>query len=164
MSLANQRLLVLASVALLSLVGTPWPKSRAGGPSDALIIVSGRSFPGTNVAYADLKSAFRGQRVLVSGQVLIPIHHPRDSGHRIAFDRIVLGLGPEAVGRFWVDMRIRDQAQPPATVSSPQLALRIAAVVQGAISYTPEIAVLPTHKVLTVDGKKATDFDYPVRQ
>jgi hypothetical protein len=151
------------SAALLAWLWLPWPKSHAAAPLDTLLIVTGRSFPGIDIAYADLRSAYRGRRVKVAGKTLIPINHPRDSLHRTAFDRIVLGLGPEAIARFWVDMRIRDQAMPPTTASTPQLALRMAAVLPGAVSYATEIAVLPTHKVLTVDGKKATDYGYPIR-
>jgi hypothetical protein len=163
MSLVKQRLFGFLSALLLAGLALPWPKSSALGSSDALLIVTGRSFPADDITYAALKRAFRGQRVQLAGKPLNPINHPRDTQHRIAFDRTVLGLGPESVGRFWVDMRIRDQAIPPTTASTPQIAIRMAAVLPGAVTYAPEIAVLPSLKVLTVDGKRASDYGYPIR-
>lgn len=164
MSRARRQVWLCAPLWLaLWLVPSPWSTSHALAPSAVLLLVAGRGFPGDDISYAALKRAFRGQRVMVAGQPVVPIHHPRESLHRVAFDRMVLGLGPEAVGRFWVDMRLRDEGAPPATASSPQLALRMAAVLPGAVSYAPEIAVLPSHKVLTIDGKRPSDYDYPLK-
>ena len=128
-----------------------------------LVAVVGAAFPVDDISYADLRSVFRGQPIKLRGSTLIPINHPLESRLRVLFDEIVLGLSPESVGSFWVDMRIRDQGTPPTTASTPQLALRMAAALPGAVSYATEIAVLPMHKVLTVDGKKATDYGYPIK-
>lgn len=131
----------------------------------ALLIVTGMAFPANDISFSALKSSFRGQRVEVAGKALVPVNHPLESPLRVAFDRAVLGLEPAAVGPFWVDMRIRDQGRPPTTASTPELAVRIAAALAGAITYTTPSAIpgkLPV-KVLTIDGKSAGQPGYPLK-
>jgi len=129
----------------------------AGEP---LVIVAGRAFPGTDISFVDLKSAFGGQPIKVGGTALIPINQPLGAPARVVFDRATLGLEPDAVGRFWVDMRIRDQGKPPVTATTTDLAVRVVAALPGAISYATSSSVLPTVKVLTVDGKSVGQHGY----
>src|SRR5262245_3930625 len=113
----------------------PFRAVRATEPGEALILVVGTSFPIQDVSFASVKSAFRGQRIQVGDRTLIPINHPLNTPTRIGFDRLTLGLEPAAVGRFWIDMRIRDQGRPPTTATTPELALRIVGALKGAITY-----------------------------
>ena len=127
---------------------------------EPLVVVAGRAFPSTDISFADLKSAFAGQPVKIRGTPIIPINHPLGTPTRVEFDHTTLGLEPDAVGRYWVDMRIRDQGKPPVTATTTNLAIRVVAALAGAISYTTRSNVLPTVKVLTVDGKSAGDRGY----
>jgi hypothetical protein len=148
-------------LSLLALV--PFDTVRATQSRDALIIVVGTNFPIEDISFASVKSAFRGQRIQIGDRTLIPINHPLGTPTRIGFDRLTLGLEPAAVGRFWIDMRIRDQGRPPTTATSPELALRIAGALKGAITYAlPGTALdkLPI-KALTVDNKAAGQPGYP---
>jgi hypothetical protein len=151
---------VLVFLTSMSIVSAP-----VRGAEEALIIVAGPAFPATDVSYASLKSAFRGQRISIGGKVIIPINHPLETPLRVRFDRIALGLEPQAVGGFWIDQRIRDQGRPPTTASTPELALKIVAVLAGAVTYTTKSALTGRSpvKVLTIDGASAGQLGYPLQ-
>jgi hypothetical protein len=134
-----------------------------GAAAEPLLVVAGLTFPGTDISFANLKSTFRGQAISVGGKHVIPINHPLDAPLRISFDRSVLGLEPAAVGRFWVDMRIRDEGKPPTMAASPALAQRIAATLPGAITYADKALLNAKLKVLTVDGKAAGSAGYALK-
>jgi hypothetical protein len=158
-----RRLSVLAWM-LGSLALVPLEAVRATEPQDTLLLVAGSSFPVDDISFSSVKSAFRGQRIQINGQSVIPINHPLNSPARVSFDRITLGLEPTAVGRFWIDMRIRDQGRPPTIAKTSELALRIAEALRGAITYAaPSTTVSRLRiKVLTVEGKSAGQPGYPL--
>ncbi|HET8933885.1 MAG TPA: hypothetical protein VFN67_10610 [Polyangiales bacterium] len=143
-----------------------FPLGRAGASTDTdvLIVVAGLKFPGTNISYAALKSAYRGQRTRIEGYTVIPVNHPLNTPARVAFDRVALGLEPAAVGPFWIDMRIRDQGRPPITATTPELALRVVAALAGAITYTTQSTALENLalKVLTVNDTAPGQRGYPL--
>jgi len=60
-----------------------------------------------------------------------------DDKIRVAFDRAVLRMEPENVGRFWIDQRIRGGAKPPRYVPDPALVVRLVERLPGAIGYVP---------------------------
>ena len=151
--------LALWSLALLRI--SPSPATAAAEP---LLVVAGLTFPAADITFANLKSAFRGQAITIGGKHVIPINHPLDAPMRIAFDHMVLGLEPAAVGRFWVDMRIRDEGKPPTTASSSELAQRIAASLPGAVTYAEKSLLNAKLKVLTVDGKAAGQAGYALHR
>jgi hypothetical protein len=161
--MTHRKLYVLAWM-LGSLSLLPFDRVAADGAREALVVIVGQAFPGDTISFAALKSAFRGQRIEVGGKAVIPINHPLETPTRVAFDRIALGLEPAAVGRFWVDLRIRDQGRPPTAASTPELALRIAAALAGAITYASQSASITKWplKVLKVDAKTAGQPGYPL--
>jgi hypothetical protein len=149
------------ALLLLSLCCVRLPySSSARAAQPALLVIAGLSFPGTDIKLSDLKSAFRGQRIMLGSKPLIPINHPLESPVRVRFDRKVLGLEPSAVGRFWVDQRIRDEGKPPTTAGTPELAVRVVAALFGTVSYATQDMLNPKIKVLTVDGKSAAQPGY----
>lgn len=154
------KLHVLAS-ALVFLTSMSIVSAPVRGAEEALIIVAGPTFPANDISFASLKSAFRGQRISIGGKVVIPINHPLETPQRVRFDRVALGLEPQAVGGFWIDQRIRDQGRPPTTASTPELALKIVGVLAGAITYATR-AQLGTRalKVLTIDAVPAGQRGY----
>ncbi len=95
-----------------------------------------------------------------SGRALIPLNHPPRSGARAGFDRIVLGLTPEEVGRFWIDRRLRGLAGPPRSLDSIPLLLRLIQRFPGAISYARSPLPLEGLRVLRVNGKRPEDPGY----
>jgi len=136
---------------------------RAGAEDEALLVIVGTSFPAKDVSFAVLKEAFRGRAASLEGKRLIPVNHPNDSPPRVLFDKLVLRLKPAEVGRFWVDVKIRDDGKPPTTAGTSELAVRIVASLPSSISYAPRSLLNPKVKVLTIDGKSATDADYPLK-
>jgi hypothetical protein len=154
---------MLLTLLVSVLLARPVPAQLRAAP-DPLLVVVGLTFPGSEISLQDLKGAFRGQLVSASGVRLIPINHALGSPLRVAFDRLVLGLKPAEVGRFWIDQRIRDTGKPPTTAPSVDLALRAAATLRGAITYARRSQLLPRLKVLRVDGKAAGDAEYPLAE
>ena len=137
------------------------PAARAA--SEPLLLVVGLAFPVTDVSLTDVKSVFRGRVVTLGGRRLIPINHPPGTGMREAFDLTVLGLRPAEVSRFWVDQRIRDAGRPPTSVPTPEMAIRVAATLPGAITYGSKDMLNPKVKILTVDGKLPGTAGYPLQ-
>jgi hypothetical protein len=156
-TLSSLALLLVALWAFL-----PKSPSPARAATEPLLVVAGLTFPAQDVRLADLKSAFRGTATLVAGKRLIPVNHTLETPLRIEFDRVVLGLEPAAVGRFWVDRRIRDEGSPPTTVA-PEMAVRVAASLPGAVTYATKAMLNPKLKVLSVEGKHASQPGYPLR-
>jgi hypothetical protein len=140
---------------------SPLPLHRAraaAGP--ALVVVIGAATGVKDITTAALRRAFMGYPTDAGGKRLIPINHPTGSPNRVLFDKVMLGLSPEEVGRFWVDRRIRDESPPPKTVPSPDLAVRVAASLPFAITYISPDLVNDKVAVLTIDGKSPKDGSY----
>jgi hypothetical protein len=136
------------------------PGTRAEAAHPLLVVIS--SATGIkDISAALLRRAFQGYPAeYASGKKLVPLNHPTGTVERHRFDRAVLGLAPEEVGPFWVDQRIRGTAQPPRTVPSPELAVRVVLSFAGAITYAGPELLKPGLNVLTIDGKTATDKQY----
>lgn len=136
------------------------PRTEAAGKP--LIVVVAASSTVKDVSMGELRRAFLGEAVTVGGKRLIAINHPLDTPARTQFDRIVFSLKPEEVGRFWVDRSIRGQSPPPKTVQSPELAVRIAMSLPGAITYTTPDNLTDKLRAVTIDGKAAGASGYPL--
>jgi hypothetical protein len=133
---------------------------HAQGQRPLLVVVA--SMAGiADISSAMLRRAFQGYPAEYrSGKRFLPLNHPIGTTERTRFDRAVLGLGPDEIGRFWVDQRIRGAALPPRTLASADLAVRVVASFPGAITYTDPGLVVAGVKVLTIDGKTDSDPDY----
>ncbi len=150
---------------LLVLALTPMFGRGARAAGKPLVVIVGASVPLKDISLALLRRAFLGEAAeYTSGKRLIPINHPPATPMRDQFDKVVLGLKPEEVGRFWIDRRIRDQPPPPKTVPSVELAVRIVMSLPGAISYVTQDMVNDKVHVLTIDGKAAGQPGYVLQQ
>lgn len=146
-------LMVMGSVAL--------PMARPVRAASPLVVIVASTLPISDIDTGLLRRAFQGEAAeYASGKRLIPINHPQNTPARDQFDLAVLGLKPDAVGRFWVDRRIRDQPGPPKTVPSIELALRLVMSLPGAITYVTPDLVNPKVKTLSVDGKNPGQGGY----
>lgn len=128
--------------------------------SEPLVVVAAVGFPANDISLAALKLAFRGQIAQVNGKRVIPINHAVGTEMRIEFDRVVLDLEPSAVGRYWVDRRIRDEGVPPKSIPTAELAVRVVAAVPAAITYARKSLLNPKVKALSIDGKSAGEPGY----
>ncbi|HEY6876674.1 MAG TPA: hypothetical protein VI299_01595 [Polyangiales bacterium] len=150
-------------ILTLLFLAIAWPHSQdARAAGKPMLVVVAAANPIKDIEMSALRRAFEGAVAEVGGKRLIPINHPAGTPLRNAFDKQVLGLAPEEVGKFWIERRIRDEGSPPKTVPSPDLAVRIAGSLPGAITYCTQELVNPTVKVLTIGGKAPGTAGYPL--
>jgi hypothetical protein len=147
------------ALAALVLAGAPHGAVDAQGTGHLAVVVSA-SAPFQELSTAELRRVFLGQTVEKGGVKLIPLNHPIKGAHRTRFDRAVLRMSPDEVGRYWVAERIRGARSAPKSVSSSALLLKVVAKIPGAISYVPASEVRPGVKVVRIDGKLPGDSGY----
>jgi hypothetical protein len=139
---------------------------RAGvaraAPSVRLQIVAAKNSALRDISFPDLRQLYRGKHIPISGLRVIPFNHPAGTPDRVGFDRVVLGMSPEEVGRFWVDQKIRGGDPPPRTIDSVALLLRVVAALDGSIAYVREGFLTSELKLLTIEGKMPSDSGYPL--
>ena len=132
-------------------------------PAPFAIVVAANS-PLTNISMYDLKHLYMGEFVTgPDGKRLIPLNQSAQSVDRLAFDATVLGMSADQGAAYWIDRRIRGQSGSPRAVDSSDLAQRIVARFDGAITYVRLSAVRPDVKIVRVDGNLPTDPTYRVR-
>ena len=153
-------LLSVVTAALLVLAPRPL---RAGNDIALAVIVSPESKL-TNISVADLRRVFESERLTdPDGVKLIALNHPPKTVDRVGFDQVVLGMDPEAVGRFWIDRKIRGGSGPPRTVESLATLRRVVEKLPGAIGYIRPAQLSNEVRAIRVDGKLPEDPGYPVR-
>lgn len=156
-------LLVLVSaiaVALLALA----PRQVRAGSDLALAVIVAPTNKLTNISVADLRRVFQSERLTdPDGNRLIALNHPPKTVDRVGFDEVVMGMDPEAVGRFWIDRKIRGGSGPPRTVESLATLRRVVEKLPGAIGYIRPAQLSNEVRAIRVDGKLPEDPGYPVR-
>jgi ABC-type phosphate transport system substrate-binding protein len=90
------------------------------------------------LSVAEIAAIFKTSRRHWSGSKrIVALNLPARNPDRVLFDRVVLGLDPDAVVRFWIDRKIRGGEPPPRSVPEPEIVLRIVQQVENAIGYVP---------------------------
>lgn len=135
--------------------------ARADG-NTRLQLITAKNNAIRDLDLGDLRAAYRGKKVTVAGLKLVPFNHPPGAPDRIAFDRIVLGMTPEEVGRYWIDQRIRGGDAPPRTIDSVSLLVRVIGALPGALAYVREGFTSPELKVVSLEGRLPGDPRYPL--
>jgi hypothetical protein len=137
----------IALVALL--VAALAAPVRASTSLELAVIVHARTRVAAMSA-VEIETVFtRTQTRWDDGTPIVPINTSPGSESRVLFDQAVLRLEPEAVGRFWIDRRIRGLGLPPRHVSDPATIARVVEKLEGAIGYVPEeLARHGKHKVV----------------
>jgi hypothetical protein len=118
--------------------------ANAAPPSPAatlsLDVFVHRSSTVTQLSAHELEALFtRTQTRWDDGSPVIPLSFAAGADARVLFDRVVLRLGPDEVGRFWLDRRIRGLGLPPRQVPSATLMQQVVANLPGAIGYAPSL-------------------------
>jgi hypothetical protein len=153
-------LLVSITLALLALT----PRPVHANNEVALAVIVSPSSKVTNISIADLRRVFQSERLTdPDGNRLIALNHPPKTVDRVGFDRVVLGMDPEGVGRFWIDRKIRGGSGPPRTVESLATLRRVVEKLPGAIGYLRPSQLSNEVRAIRVDGKLPEDPSYPVR-
>lgn len=151
------RFLLVLPILLFSLGASAFAEERA------LAVFVSDSSPLKDISKADLRRVFSGEPVEAGGVRLIPLNLPPQTNERKAFDSAVLGLSPEEMPKYWIDRRIRALGMPPKTAPTPEVLLKAARFLPGAVVYAP-LASLPVGlRVLTIDGKAPSDPGYVLK-
>ena len=150
-------------VALSVGAGVRAPSAAAPPAGTELVVVVGAQSALRDISRSTLRRAFLGEVTEDHDARLVPLNQPPGAPARVAFDRALLGLEPDAIARFWIDQRIRGQGSAPRAIPTVSLLLRVLAQLPGGISYLRR-SDLPAGatgvKVLTVDGKKPGESGY----
>ena len=134
---------------------------RAAGdpkPKRTLVVVVAKTSKVTSLSRTELRRCFTGESVEVGDQRLAPFNYSPGMAERVAFDRAILDMSSDEVGRFWVDRKIRGQSQPPRAVGSAMYIQKLVARFPGAIGYLPSDQITPDLKVIPIDGVKSIDW------
>jgi hypothetical protein len=154
-------LIALSSPALILAFGALVPAQAE--PANVLVIVTQKSSGLDNLTLRELKRLYQSEQVNgPDGAALIPLNRPLGSPARVAFDKLVLKMGPDDVGRYWVDRKIRGQTGAPKAVPSLELLRKAVASIAGTLTFLNAAEVTADLKVVSVDSKRPTDGGYPL--
>jgi hypothetical protein len=127
-----------AMVGTLALLCSLLLQRGAAQQIEELAVIVHPAVPVAALGQADLASVFTGVRkTWPDGSRVVPFNLAARSDFRVAFDRAVLGLGPDEIARMWIDKRIRGEGTPPRQIGKPELARAVVAATRGGISYVP---------------------------
>jgi len=138
------RIVVLVTVLLASGV--------AEGEPRPLVVVVAKGSTVKNLTRTELKRCFTSSPVVIDGERLVPFNYPPGTAERVAFDRLILGMSPEEVGRFWVDRKIRGESAAPRALPSVLHVVKIVAKFPAAVSYIPADQVTADLVIVAIDG------------
>lgn len=123
--------------------------SLAAEPAEPLLVIVNAASPIQKLSNYELEAIFtRTQTRWSDGSPVYPFSYPAGSAERETFDRVVLRLSSEQVGRFWLDRRIRGLGLPPKQVPTPVLMVQIVANLPGAIGYFAGTRARPGVRVI----------------
>jgi hypothetical protein len=121
----------------------------AAAGDDELAVVVHPATPCERLDAVALEALFTSsQRAWSDGRSVVALNYPPEDPRRVQFDRVVLHMTPEQVGRYWVDQRVRGGTRAPRQVPDPLLALRLVARLPGAVAYVPAALVDDTVRVV----------------
>jgi hypothetical protein len=158
----SRRAWLRASGSLLVAAAAADAGIALAAPSVRLQLITAKSNPLRNVTFPELRQLYHGKRISLAGLKVLPFNHPPGTPDRTGFDRLVLGMGPEEVARYWIDQRVRGGDTPPRTVDSVALLLRVIATLNGSFGYVREGFMSPDLKVVSLEGKLPSDAGYPL--
>lgn len=134
----------------------------ANADSKKLVVVVAKGSSVTNVSRSDLKRCFTGETVSAGDRPLVPFNAAPNTPERSGFDKAVLGMSPDEVGRFWVDRKVRGQSAAPRSLPSSAHIAKVAAKFPGAIGYLPADQMTSDIQAVAIDGVPYTDPRYDI--
>lgn len=163
----TQRIICFGLFALFLLAFSVPPKQSASAQGNRPIcVIVAASLGASDIPLRTLRHAYEAYPTDFSGARLVPFNLALGTPARTIFDKALLGLSPEKVPLYWIDRKIRQSTDPPRSLPSPELLLRVVASLKGGIGYLEaDPATIPNAlRVLSVDGRRPTDSDYPLAQ
>ena len=134
----------------------------AGADGKKLVVVVAKGSSVTNLSRDDLKRCFLGEPVSAGDKPLVPFNLAPGTPERSGFDKAVLGMSPDEVGRYWVDRKVRGQSAAPRSLPSAAHVAKVAAKFPGAIGYLPADQMTSDIQAVSVDGVPYTDARYSI--
>ena len=128
------------------LVGIAWwfasfgsSGTRQASAATGVLVVVHPDNPVKSIDRAELNKVFlTKKRNWPSGDAIEALNLPADDATRQTFDRLVHGMSPDEVARYWVDRKIRGGAAPPQKVSNSAAVLAIVSTRKLAVGYVAE--------------------------
>ena len=151
--------IAIASI-VIALCMVSGARAHADGKKLVVVVAKGSSL--SNISRDDLKRCFLGEPVSGGGKTLVPFNAANNTPERTGFDKAVLGMSPEEVGRFWVDRKVRGQSGAPRSLPSPAHMAKVAAKFPGAIGYLTPDQLTADVQAVQVDGVPYTDARYNI--
>ena len=145
---------ILALCALLAFAGS----AQADHKKLVVVVAKGSSL--TSISRSDLKHCFMGDSTSAGGKTLVPFNAEPKTAARAGFDRGVLGMSPDEVGRYWVDRKVRGQSGAPRSLPSLIHVQKVVAKFPNAISYLPADQLTADVQAVKVDGVAYTEGGY----
>jgi hypothetical protein len=136
--------------------------SAARADGKKLVVVVARGSQVTNISRSDLKRCFTGERVSMADKTLVPFNAAPNTADRAGFDKAVLGMSPDEVGRFWIDRKVRGQGAAPRSLPTVPHVAKVAAKFPNAIGYLEADQLTSEIQAVTVDGVAYTDARYNI--
>ncbi len=110
-------IIALAVIAALS-VGTSLTRSTSAAAPEILVVVN-KSCSVSSLNKAQLNALFRSRTSeFPGGSPASVVNLPQDNPLRRDFDQAVLGMNPDEVQRYWIDVKIRSGTTPPRKMGS----------------------------------------------
>lgn len=139
----------LITWSLLSLAPV---SAEATATRKPLVVIVAAGSKLRDISHALLRRIFLGEPTAHQGVRWVPFNYVPDDPLRISFDERAFDMSQEAIGRYWVDRRIRGQGMPPRAVASQTLLRAVVARLPGAIGYITSDQLHQSVRALTVDG------------
>jgi len=134
------RQLFITFLSCAWLFGSVVRDAASAAEDETLDVIVHPSSPVTRLNGAEVEALFtRTQTRWSDGTPVVPLSFPAGTAVRDRFDRTVLRLDSDNVGRFWLDRRIRGLGAPPKQVLNAGLMLKVVANLPGAIGYVPSL-------------------------
>ncbi len=149
---------LIAACLALSLSGTD-TRAALADRRVPLVVVVARDSKIDSMSLRELRRTFDGDNPSQSRR---PFNRPARTQVRVAFDKKVLGLSPSAVGRYWIDRKVRGERGAPRSLSSSRHVAKIVARFPGAIGYMRADRMPGWVKAITISGKSYTDANNPL--
>lgn len=151
---------LIVAVFLAAVLASPWlSRAPASAQTDELAVIVNPKASVRSLSAGELEAIYSlSIQHWQGGETIIAFNYMPMTQLRSSFDRVVLGMDPDQVARFWIDRRVRGQGDAPRKIPTPELMLRVVANLPGSIGYVPRTMVGPGVKVVAlVSGGRVYD-------
>jgi ABC-type phosphate transport system substrate-binding protein len=154
------RATLIPLLACLALLGAPrLAGAQARGP---IAVILNPSNPENGLATEDLRHLYLGVRTAFPNRA--PVLLVALPALRERFYAAALGMGDAQFRRYWMGLVFSgDSALPPVEVGTEDAVKQLVARHRGAVGFIDAAAADPSVKVITIDGLRPDDPQYPLR-